>query len=353
MKNNPLISVILPVYNSENYILECLESLKIQTMQNFEVILIDDKSTDKSLKITKCYLKNNLYGKFKIIRNKSNIGITRSLNKAFKISNSKYIARIDADDINKPDRFEIQFKYLEKNHDISLVGSNVEYINKHGSFIKYSDLPLNHIDIKSSLFLYNPMVHSTIFFRKNIFSYNPYNEKFHTSQDYDMYCRIINSHKFANIEKPLVKFRFHNQSISSHKEKLQKKNSLIIQEQYYKQNFGKLFPVKKFKLFNNYFMSDLNIVINEIDNLNTFLFRVLKFYQDLNSQINNLKFKSFFVERYIIIFKNCLGKKKISFNFYFNFYSEFKFRIILSSFINLTIKKIKVELKKVWNVRSP
>ena len=166
MKNNPIISIILPVYNSENYILECLESIKIQTMQNFEVILIDDKSTDKSPEIINNYLKNNLCGKFKIIRNKSNIGITRSLNKAFKISNSKYIARIDADDINKPDRFEIQFKYLEKNDDISLVGSNVEYINKDGKFIEYSDLPLNHIDIKSSLFLYNPMVHSTIFLEK-------------------------------------------------------------------------------------------------------------------------------------------------------------------------------------------
>ena len=256
MKNNPIISIILPVYNSENYILECLESIKIQTMQNFEVILIDDKSTDKSPEIINNYLKNNLCGKFKIIRNKSNIGITRSLNKAFKISNSKYIARIDADDINKPDRFEIQFKYLEKNDDISLVGSNVEYINKDGKFIEYSDLPLNHLDIKSSLFLYNPMVHSTIFFRKKIFSCNPYNEKFHTSQDYDMYCRIINSHKFANIKKPLVKFRFHNQSISSHKEKLQKKNSHIIQELYYKNNFKNLFPANSFKLFTNLFMSD-------------------------------------------------------------------------------------------------
>ena len=71
MKNNPIISIILPVYNSENYILECLESIKIQTMQNFEVILIDDKSTDKSPEIINDYLKNNLYGKFKIIRNKS------------------------------------------------------------------------------------------------------------------------------------------------------------------------------------------------------------------------------------------------------------------------------------------
>ena len=132
-------------------------------MQNFEVILIDDKSTDKSSEIINDYLKNNFYGKFKIIKNKSNIGITRSLNKAFKISDSKYIARIDADDINKPDRFEIQFKYLEKYKDIAIVGSNVEYIDKDSKFINHSDLPLNHIDIKSSLFLYNPMVHSTIF----------------------------------------------------------------------------------------------------------------------------------------------------------------------------------------------
>ena len=208
MKNNPIISVILPVYNSENYILECLESIKSQTIQNFELILIDDNSTDRSLEIAENYLYNYFHVKFRIIKNEYNIGITRSLNKAFKLSNSKYIARADADDINKPNRFEMQFEYLEKNDDISIVGSNVEYIDKNNKFIQYSNLPLNHTDIKSSLFLYNPMVHSTIFFRKKIFSKSPYNKKFFTSQDYDMYCRIINSHRFCNIKSPLVKYRF-------------------------------------------------------------------------------------------------------------------------------------------------
>ena len=341
MKNNPIISIILPVYNSENYILECLESIKIQTMQNFEVILIDDKSTDKSPEIINNYLKI-ICVKFKIIRNKSNIGITRSLNKAFKISNSKYIARIDADDINKPDRFEIQFKYLEKNHDISLVGSNVEYINKDGKFIEYSDLPLNHLDIKSSLFLYNPMVHSTIFFRKKIFSYNPYNEKFHTSQDYDMYCRIINSHKFANIKKPLVKFRFHNQSISSHKEKLQKKNSHIIQELYYKKNFKNLFPANSFKLFTNYFMSDYKKINENVSDLKKFFKDILSFLDDLNKKIKNVQLEYFFLERLLIFFKYAKGYKLFMLSLILR---HFRIKVIIRSILNIFFRKIKTKLK--------
>ena len=342
MKNNPLISVILPVYNSENYILECLESLKVQTFQNFEVILIDDKSNDKSLKITKDYLKNNLCGKFKIIKNKSNIGITRSLNKAFKMSNSKYIARIDADDINKPDRFEIQFKYLEKNDDISIVGSNVEYIDKNSKFIQYSHLPLNHIDIKSSLFLYNPMIHSTIFFRKKIFNNSPYNEKFHTSQDYDMYCRIVNSHKFANIKKPLVKFRFHNQSISSHREKLQKKNSHIIQELYYKKNFKNLFPANSYKLFTNYFMSDYEKINKNVSDLKRFFKDILRFLDDLDKKIKNVQLEYLFLERLLIFFKHAKGYKLFMLSLILR---HFRIKVIIRSIFNIFFRKVKTKFK--------
>ena len=342
MKNNPIISIILPVYNSENYILECLESIKNQTMQNFEVILIDDKSTDKSLKITKCYLKNNLYGKFKIIRNKSNIGITRSLNKAFKISNGKYIARIDADDINKPDRFEIQFKYLEKNHDISIVGSNVEYIDKDSRFIHYSDLPLSHMDIKSSLFLYNPIIHSTIFFRKKIFSKYPYNEKFNTSQDYEMYCRIIHSHKFTNIRKSLVKFRFHDQSISSHKKKLQKKNSLVIQKRYYKNNFKNLFPTNSFKLFTNLFMSDYKKIFKNISDLKKFFIDMLMFFNDLNKKIKNVQLEYFFLERLLIFFKYAKGYKLFMLSLILR---HFRIKVIIRSIFNIFFRKVKTKFK--------
>ncbi len=342
MKNNHLISVILPIYNSENYILECLESIKIQTMQNFEVILIDDKSTDKSPEIINDYLKNNFYGKFKIIKNKSNIGITRSLNKAFKISDSKYIARIDADDINKPDRFEIQFKYLEKYKDIAIVGSNVEYIDKDSKFINHSDLPLNHIDIKSSLFLYNPMVHSSIFFRKKIFSKYPYNNKFITSQDYEMYCRIINSHKFANIKKSLVKFRLHNQSISSHKEKIQKKNSLCIQEKFYKHNFGNVFPSNSFKLFTNLFMSDYEEIIQNVSDLKKFFKDMLRFFIDLNKKIKNVQLEYLFLERLLIFSIYARGYKLFMLSLILR---HFRIKILVSSIFNLFLKKAKNKFK--------
>ena len=338
MKNNPLISVILPVYNSANYILECLESIKIQTIQNFELILIDDKSTDKSLEITEDYLKNNLYGKFKIIKNKSNIGITRCLNKAFKISNGKYIARIDADDINKPDRFKIQFKYLERNNDISIVGSNVEYIDKKSKFIQHSDLPLSHVDIKSSLFLYNPMVHSTIFFRKKVFIKYPYNEKFYTTQDYEMYCRIINYYKIANIKKPLAKYRIHNQTVSKKKYGLQKKNTLLIQKKIYTQNFDNYFPLKKFKLFNNFFMADYNHIKKNVRNFNMFLLEMFDLLDNLKRKIKNKNLDYFFLERLLIFFKNSSEHKFYILKIVFE---KFDLKDILIISFDLVLKKFR------------
>ena len=214
MKNySPKISVILPVYNSESYILKCLESLKNQTNQNFELILVDDGSTDQTLTISKKYLKDHFNYRYKLIINRINIGITKSLNKGFKVAKGQYLARADADDTYEPDRFELQLKLLENNNNISLVGSNVKYIDKKEKFLSFSNLPIDHFDIWSRLFLHNPIVHSTIFFRRNIFKKVLYNEKFNTTQDYDMYCRIINYYKIVNIRKPLANYRIHSQSI--------------------------------------------------------------------------------------------------------------------------------------------
>ena len=133
------------------------------------------------------------------------------------------MARADADDTYEPDRFELQLKLLENNNNISLVGSNVKYIDKKEKFLSFSNLPIDHFDIWSRLFLHNPIVHSTIFFRRNIFKKVLYNEKFNTTQDYDMYCRIINYYKIVNIRKPLANYRIHSQSISKKKNTFKKK----------------------------------------------------------------------------------------------------------------------------------
>ncbi len=119
------LTVILPFYNNEKYIVKSLSSILNQSYNNWKLILVDDCSSDNSLKIAKNFLRKRKIPKKKyfFILNKKNLGITKSLNKALKVSRSKYIARADADDFYHRDRFKIQLDYLNKNNEIDVVGS--------------------------------------------------------------------------------------------------------------------------------------------------------------------------------------------------------------------------------------
>ena len=337
MKNySPKISVILPVYNSESYILKCLESLKNQTNQNFELILVDDGSTDQTLTISKKYLKDHFNYRYKLIINRINIGITKSLNKGFKVAKGQYLARADADDTYEPDRFELQLKLLENNTNISLVGSNVKYIDKKENFLSFSNLPIDHFDIWSRLFLHNPIVHSTIFFRRNIFKKVLYNEKFNTTQDYDMYCRIINYYKIVNIRKPLANYRIHSQSISKKKNHLQKKNTLIIQKKFYTLNFDNYFPSNKFKLFNNFFMTDYNYIIENVKDFKKFLLEMIDLLNHLKRKIKNKDLDYFFLERFLIFSKN---SREYKFYILKIALKTFDLKVIIIKAVELILKK--------------
>ena len=347
MKNySPLISVILPVYNSKNYILKCLESLKNQSNQNFELILVDDGSTDETLKISKKYLKNHFNYRYTLIINKKNIGITKSLNKGFKVAKGKYLARADADDVYEPDRFEFQQKFLEKNNNISLIGSNVKYIDKKENFLSFSNLPIDHFNIWSRLFFHNPLIHSTIFFRRHIFKKVLYNEKFRTTQDYDMYCRIINYFKIENIKKPLANYRIHDQSISKKKYHLQKKNTLIIQKKFYTMNFDNHFPLNKFKLFNNFFMTDYNHIIKNVKDFKKFLLEMIYLLDNLKRKTKNKDLDYFFLERLLIFSKN---SKEYKFYILKIIFKKFDLKVILIKLFDLILKKI---IEKIFILKN-
>ena len=110
---NPLVSILMPVYNSEKYLREAIKSILNQTFTNFELIIINDGSTDNSLKIIKSFKDNRI----KIIKNKGNLGLIKTLNKGIDLAQGKYIARMDADDIAMPKRLEKQIAFFNENPD--------------------------------------------------------------------------------------------------------------------------------------------------------------------------------------------------------------------------------------------
>ncbi|MEI6352473.1 MAG: glycosyltransferase [Candidatus Nomurabacteria bacterium] len=215
----PIISVIMPVYNGEKFLKEAIESILNQSFQDFELIIINDASTDNSLNIINKYSDNILYkNKIKIINNKENLfskhGIVKVLNSGMKIANGKYIARMDADDISLPERFEKQINILEKEN-ATLCGTWAITINEDGKEISKMNYPkTSWIGNKFYLLKGNPFIHPTVMFNKetiqNIGSYKNYKH----IEDYELWTRIVPEYKSINIPEYLFKYRIHSNQIT-------------------------------------------------------------------------------------------------------------------------------------------
>ncbi len=211
------LTVILPFYNNEKYIVKSLSSILNQSYNNWKLILVDDCSSDNSLKIAKNFLRKKKIPKKKyfFILNRKNLGITKSLNKALKVCRSKYIARADADDFYHRDRFKIQLDYLNKNNEIDVVGSAANIVDTNDRIVEKINMPNLDKEIKKKLIFRNTFFHSSIiakldFFKKNKF----YNENYKNAQDYDLWLRAHKVSKYSNINKHLVFYRRNHNNFS-------------------------------------------------------------------------------------------------------------------------------------------
>lgn len=189
MMTKALISVIMSSYNSEKTIRRSILSILNQDYKNLEFLIVDDCSTDNSLSIIKKLGENDK--RIKIIENKKNIGLTKSLNKLLKISKGKYIARQDSDDASFSHRLTSQINFLKKSN-ADIVTSRAIIKDKNVRIPKFSYLIPNKLVIKYK----NPFIHGTLFLKKNIFEeVGGYDENFYFAQDYKFYKDCFNSGK--------------------------------------------------------------------------------------------------------------------------------------------------------------
>jgi glycosyltransferase involved in cell wall biosynthesis len=208
---DPIISVIMPVYNAELYVGKSIDSILNQTYKDFEFIIINDGSTDKSLEIIKSFSDPRI----KIISH-TNKGIIYSLNEGMAVSKGKYIARMDADDISLIDRFEKQISFLETNPTIAMCGTWAEVINDSGLVTgSYEHPPINSVSIRSYILWHNPFIHPTVMMRRDIFKNTDwYDSRFKHAEDYELWTRIVFNHDVANIPEKLLQYRITNESIT-------------------------------------------------------------------------------------------------------------------------------------------
>jgi glycosyltransferase involved in cell wall biosynthesis len=304
----PTISVIMPVFNAEKYIHEAIESILNQTFTDFEFIIINDGSSDASQSIILGYKDPRI----KLFNNDFNMGLVFSLNKGIRYAKGKYIARMDADDISLPDRFETQLAYLEQYNDYALVGSSAIAINEKADELFPIKVAVKNLAVE--LFWKNPIVHSSVMGRKEIFAKYYYNSDYYTAEDYYLWSQISLEYPVANIERPLMKYRVHNESISVQKS---------VQQEACVQNIY-LFHLSNLGLTNlSSEQIDLHyrLIRNKVnhDHLGKReLWHILNWICLLRSSNNRLKV-------YNITYFN--SKLKKNWESYFNYYSSFRLGI--------------------------
>jgi len=222
----PKITVLMPVYNGEKYLKEAIESILSQTFADFEFFIINDGSTDNSVDIIKSYSDKRII----FIENEQNIGLPATLNKGIDLARSKYIARMDQDDISLSERLEKQFYFMEKNHDIDICGSWIKFFGEQNFVAKYAK---THREIMSNSFSSSPMAHPTVFFRKKSFDkYNlRYNSTLKFSEDYELWIRALKYLKFANLQEVLLNYRISPNQMTKSTEKMENANKIIWKTQ--------------------------------------------------------------------------------------------------------------------------
>jgi glycosyltransferase involved in cell wall biosynthesis len=217
----PKLSIIMPVYNSEDYIIEAVNSMLNQTFTDFELIIINDGSTDNSLKIIESFKDNRI----KIINNDKNLKLIRTLNKGLEASSGRYIARMDADDISHKKRLETQVNYLDEFKETAVLGTSVKVIGNKSAYTRPFSLK-EYDDIKSYLYVNNCIVHPTTMFRSYLVKeYGfEYSMEYPHAEDYDFFLRISKQHKIEILKDRLLNYRINESSVSTTNNKVQLDN---------------------------------------------------------------------------------------------------------------------------------
>lgn len=215
ISKKPTISVIMSTYNSSSTVVNSVKSVLTQTYKDFELLIVDDCSTDDTYSVLQNLCSN--YQNITLLRNNKNLGLTKSLNKLIHKARGQIIARQDDDDISHKDRFELQFNFIKK---YNLDFSTTRAITKPNNRVRPG---LSMYFPKKILINYkNPFVHGTLMIKKNVLiEIGLYNEKFYYAQDYKlMYDLIKNNYKFKVLNKKLYILNTLN-NLSTHKKEEQ------------------------------------------------------------------------------------------------------------------------------------
>jgi glycosyltransferase involved in cell wall biosynthesis len=206
------VSVIMGAFNEVATIGKAIESIINQTYLCWEFIIVDDCSTDGTIEIITSYCEKD--SRIKVYKNNRNIGLAESLNKAINYASGIYIARMDADDISLPNRFDEQVKTLDSNSKLMVVGTAAYYIERNNIKKKLVRMPEYHRDLLRLIFKMSPFIHPSVMMRREFVSLtNGYNAQLRRAQDYDLWLRGRFIGEYYNIQEPLILYSYQNKKM--------------------------------------------------------------------------------------------------------------------------------------------
>ncbi len=221
----PTVSVVMPAYNAAEHISESIQSILDQTLNNFELIIVDDSSTDSTAQIIEKFVDNRI----RLIRNDRNEGVASSLNKGIAAAKGEFIARMDADDISVAHRLKLQVEFLRQHPSIALCGGSLKTF---GAKEELWECPTDPDRLACRMLFKCEVAHPTVIMRKNVLDKYGfrYSSEMDFAEDYDLWIRILAVAQIANLPETLLLYRVHPKSISQNRRQEQRLKEGIIQK---------------------------------------------------------------------------------------------------------------------------
>lgn len=249
--SNPLVSIILPCYNAQNFILNAVNSVVNQSYSNLEILLIDDGSTDNSISLIKHIAEKD--NRLQIVKNPVNLGLIKTLNKGIYLAKGQFIARMDADDISHKLRIEKQLNFLLKQPKIDIVGSAATPIDLIGNHLKNEAITYTETaTLKCSVLITQPFFHGSILARAIVLKENTYSENFKHSEDFELWNRLSEKNvMFSNLKDSLYFYRINPNSVSRKFESIQIESHNLASKIYISKLLGKNIDINLIAILNN------------------------------------------------------------------------------------------------------
>jgi glycosyltransferase involved in cell wall biosynthesis len=213
--NQPLVSVLMPAYNAGEFISESIESIQSQTYRNWELLILDDHSTDQTLDTVRAAA--HVDPRISMLVNTSNQGISKSRNRLIASARGTYIAWQDADDYSYPNRLELQVAFLEKHPEVGICGGSLDFFDGTAIFSQRT-YPCSDAEIRTKLFRYSPVAQPAAMARLAVVrQVGGFDESLPQAEDLDLSLRIGQVAQFANLREPLLQYRYFAGSVTRKK----------------------------------------------------------------------------------------------------------------------------------------